>query len=735
MALVVTICLGASFIPVLQAFAESPSFATTPQPTPSDQLLPPETARKLFDALALTQAPLKPVAGAVAQNDFPAAEHRLAEYFRQRTTPSWTIDPHHPDRNTPYDRQKADEAARGHVAGENTTVYADFPGNRIDWFYNATFHQPGAIPNPSWPGMLSRMKFWDDLAAAYRSTGDEKYAAAWVQQMRSFVLSCPPPPDPGGKASIPGPNPPLYIPPRDPSHPPTGWTPIDVGVRLGGAWPDAFSSFVDSPSVSDQDLLLFLYGYLLEGEWISTHHGPGNGWMIERTGLYTTGALFPEFKQAALWREQAVQGQKNQVISQFLPDGVENELTTGYHNTCIDCAVQILKVAQLTGHADEIPSDYINPLEKAYDFDAYMMAPDRQIPLFNDSWHMHIQGFMKTAAEIFPQRKDYLWLATDGHEGQPPAQTSFAFNYGGFYAMRSGWEQNANYVAFRDGPFVFSHGHQDKLNVVMWAYGRELLFNSGGGPYDWGQWRQYSIDTYSKNTVLVDGLDQHCPRNLATSDVPEIDSRWESTSDYDFAAGIYDEAYGPNNLHPASHYRRVLFLKPDLAIVADTLTPKDQASHTYQARWNLLTTHTEVIPGTREVVTTDSSEPNLDIVPLETEGLEVRTASGQMKPEILGWNVLHNTTTRPDPATSVLQTRRGSGVQTFLTLLVPISTGISLPVIKGVEEKSPNSAEVTFHDGGKLDVVASADPTGTIEVTETRADGSPGRHVVAGNSK
>lgn len=719
--------LFALILPSRPAFSQQPGSA-------SASLLTPDRERDLFGALNLSAAELRPVQDALARNDAPAARHLLANYYRQRTSVPWKFDPHHPDRKTPYNKQVADDAVRGHVKGGQIPVWANFPNGKIDWLYNETYHQPGAARNIGWQGQLTRMDFWEDMAAAYRATGDERYASAWVQQMRGWVQQCPPPPDPGGRPSIPGPNPPLFVPtpPGNSTAPPTGWVPIDAGSRLNGSWPAALFSFVTSPSVSDDDLLFFLYGYLLHGEWLSTHHGPGNGWMIERSGLYTLAAVLPEFKQSAAWREQAVRGQMEHENTQFLPDGVEVEISTGYQNVCIDCVVRIPEVAQTVGRLNEIPADYVKPLEKAYDVDLYLAAPGRQLPMFNDAWPVHVQGLLRRAAALFPERRDFAWMATDGKEGQPPAQTSYAFDYGGFYAMRSGWGFDANLLAFRDGPFVFSHGHQDKLSVAMWAYGREILFNSGGGPYDASKWRQYSIDTFSKNTVLVDGLPQRRPRNAPSHDVPRINSRWETTPTYDFAAGVYDEAYGNANARPATHTRRVLFLKPDLAVVADTLTPNDGAAHTYQARWHLLTTNTRVLDNTREVLTTDGNAPNLDIVPLNADGLEVRTASGQSQPELLGWNVVHTGVSQPAAATTVLQTRHGAGVQTFLTLLVPTRSGVARSLIGSVHPNGPGGAQVVFADGRKLTVDAGTDPVGGIEVTETSADGQPGRHVKAG---
>jgi hypothetical protein len=694
--------------------ADSSSSSEASPVIPPDALLTPPQEKDLFGALDLSAPGLKSVQTAVEQNDSAAAEHALAQYFRDRTSVPWKFDPRHPDKTTPFNGQVADDAVKGRVKGGQIPVWANFPDGKIDWLYNETYHEPGVAKNSGWQAQLCRMEFWNDMAAAYRATGDEKYAKAWVQQLRSFISQCPPPAET----------------PPNPSSP-SAWHPIDTGVRNLQAWPDAYFSFLLSPSVSDRDLLVCVYGFLENAQYLSTHHGPGNGFLMERQALYTDACIFPEFKMAAQWRSDAIKDEMAQEAGLFLPDGVEAEVSTGYHSGAIENIMGIARVAKLVGRYDEIPANYLEQVEKAYEFEMYSMAPDRLLPMFGDAWSVHVPGLLAQGLPFFPEQQNLLWAATDGKRGQPPAETSKAFDYAGLYLMRSSWAPDANYLAFSDGPFIFSHGHQAKLIVVMWAYGRQILFNSGGGPYDGSKWRQYSIDTFSKNTVLVDGLPQRRPRDSYSADLPKIDSRWASTPDYDFAVGKYDEAYGDQRLHPAVHVRRVLFLKPDLAIVADTLTPNDADTHTYQARWNLLTSHTEINDTTHEVTTTDSGKPNLDIVPLNTNGLDVSTACGQTDPELLGWNVTHYTVGRPAAATTVLQTIKGSGVQSFLTLLVPMRAGTSAPVTR-VESSSPGNATVSFSDGRKLEIAVDPDPAGGIEATETLANGSPGPHVQAG---
>jgi hypothetical protein len=51
---------------------------------------------------------------------------------------------------------------------------------------------------------------------------------------------------------------------------------------------------------------------------------------MEMNGLFTVGALFPEFSNASSWRVFAAATLHAAAQQDFLPDGMWNELTTGY---------------------------------------------------------------------------------------------------------------------------------------------------------------------------------------------------------------------------------------------------------------------------------------------------------------------------------------------------------------------------------------------------------------------
>jgi hypothetical protein len=356
--------------------------------------------------------------------------------------------------------------------------------------------------------------------------------------------------------------------------------------------------------------------------------------------------------------------------------------------------------AKMVGRTSELPADYTARLESAFDFNLYLMTPDRDLPRFNDSWPVNVRRLLTDAAALFPERKDFLWVASGGKSGAPPAKTSYDFPYAGYRVLRSGWDTDANYAVLDSGPLGYGHVHQDKLNLVVWAYGREILFDGGGGSYEASPYRSFATDTFGHNTVLVDGKPQRRDTRNRAANVAKapISGNWVTTADSEQVEGTYDEGYGTVEDRIAAHKRTVTFNKgknPSFTVV-DTLTPNDDKEHTYQVRWHLLTTAVSTGAATNASFTYDPGKPNLLVLPLGDPGLEVVSASAQTTPELLGWNVRKDMDPQYVPATTVLHTRRGKGVQKFVTQLIPIKPG-EQKLVNSVERK-PDGIHVHFAD-------------------------------------
>ncbi len=657
----------------------------------------------LFAAFDLSAPGLQAVKAAVGAQDWTTAKAALCAYLRKRPNTPLTTTQDKAEPSEPFNGDVANLVVQGLVPrGPNTPS----PIGKIDWHFDGSNPPTKPAYVASLRTTLNRMQFWNVLGEAYQKTSDEKYAKTWVSQMRKWVTEQPRP---------------TQAPNRELGK--SSWLTIDAGLRMSGSWPRAYQNFLHSPSFTNDDLIVFVKSCYEHGQYLRQFASFSNWLTMEMNGLYSLGCWFPEFKAAKDWRSFAAQKLYDDQKIQFLPDGAQEEGTPGYHNIAVSQILGLYDRAELAGRTNELPPDYRASLERAYDYELFLMAPDRTQPKLNDSGAGDTIGPLRRASRMFPQRKDFLWVATGGKQGAPPTKTSHAFNNVGYFALRSGWETDANYLVFDVGPLGYAHIHQDKLNVVLWAYGRPVLFDSGGGAYDDSIWRKWGVDTFSHNTVLVDGKPQRRQtknKEANISRVPLTDTRWTTTATFDFAGGMYQDGYGEVEDKIAVHVRRVLFLKPDIFVVADTLTPRDAAEHTYEARWHLLSTQTVTDKTTKAVTTKDANISNLSVVPMLAENLDVRAVSAQMTPELLGWEVRKEKDPPNLPATSVLHVRKGKGVQQFLTLLQPLKPGASSSVTS-VRTVGANAVEIVFADGRTVRVDASADPSGAITVQEKNA--------------
>lgn len=648
---------------------------------------------EFFAAFRSDMPELASVRAAVAQKDYPRARRELAGYYRHRLGKFWWFDAHAVDRKVKSGPAGLAMAQRIRDRSGEFDPSWWLPDGDLNW-------QRGG-DHANW----GRMYFWGALGAGYWFSGtEEPVATEWVKLLRSWVRLVPP----GSNTRY--------------------WNTMHTGIRMRSGWPEAFNYFLLSPTFTDDDLILFLKSTLEQTRYLREKHSATSNWLtFEMAGLYSSGVMYPEFTEAADWRSHAAQVAVTDMQRGYLPDGSSIELCPGYHQFFSNYLL-MRDLATVVGREKESGLEQlVASTEEPYAYLVRLMAPDRTMPAYNDNRPLAVTGPLAKAAELFPQRSDFAWISSGGTRGQEPAYTSVYLPYAGAGAMRSDWSTTANYLGFDFGPVGYRHAHQDKLNVVLWAYGRQVLFDPGRWDYSDTPYQRYCSDTFSHNTVLVDNRPQRRPwyanpRPEQMPYQPLTDVRWKTKRAYDYAAGVYDEAYGlpgPSNSYPysegsdfrkdwgypARHHRRVLFLKPDLFLVVDTLVSKDGRPHNYEARWHL--DSLQVTPGEDHfsVRTADPRQPNLQLVPLTTDGLTVRAVSAQTEPELLGWRVID----KPLPATTVCHSRSGAGQVTFATLLLPLrpeqTTGL-----RSVRQEGEGTFVVVREDGREVRLRVPSDP-------------------------
>lgn len=676
------------------------------------------TDQDLFEALDLERPELAKVAAAYRAGDLASAKRELAAHFRTRERPRWYFpagqkaDPKPENPNV----ERAERALRHEV--ESIGLRHTF-GPVIDWNFDLTT-APGSklAPNNEWTWQLNRHAEWTALANAYRDTGDEKYAREFVAQMTQWVRDCPLPDHAANGAR-------------------SSWRTIETGIRAASVWPAVFYRFLLSPEFHDEALLTMVKSFAEHAQHVMEFNTTGNWLTMEGNGLYHVGVLFPEFKEAPVWRDTALGWLYREMDSQVYPDGVQIELSSGYHHVSLG---QFLSAYRLARHNElPVPDDYLQRLQKMYDFDAYGAMPDRRLPGVQDGNHMGITRYLREAATLFPERQDFLWLATEGKEGTAPEQTSYAFPYAGYFAMRSGWEPDARWLWFDGGPFGYGHQHEDKLNLIVHAYGQLLLVDPGNYQYERSKWRQYFIDSPAHNVVLVDGQSQRRrgrPRTeyVVKEPLPHV---WATHADWDYAEATFDEGFGGEVGQNVTHTRRVLFVKPDYWVVLDTLSAKDGQEHTYDALFHF-DAPVQADAAARRVMTGNADAANLAVVARPDDGLSLRVIEGQEEP-VQGWLPATMNKVRPAPV-AVFQAR-GTGDTHLLWVLAPARAGEEDPVVAVEPGDNALQARIRFRDGRTHRVAFSGGDAAELTIdgfsgrgrailVETRADGTAGQRLV-----
>ncbi len=598
--------------------------------------------------------------------------HQLAEYFRSRQKPLFPLSA----KVAPPDTAAAERALR------HDFVSIGIPhsfGAKIDWNYDKTA-ESGFAPNNEWTWQLNRHAEWLALERAYRDTGDEKYAREFVAQMRAWVKDCP---MPGTAGNVPR----------------SAWRTIETGIRAAQVWPQLWFRFVRSPSMTDEALLDFLGAYIDHARHLMAFHMTGNWLAMEGNGLFHVGVLFPEFEDAPRWRETASKWIYAELDNQVYPDGVQIELASGYHHVSLMNFLMVFKIARLNGIA--LPEDFLKKLEKMYDFDVYGATPSRLLPGVQDGGYFDVRRALGEAAEYYPQRKDFLWYSTDGRQGQPPAETSHAFPYAGYFVQRSGWDANARWLWFDGGPFGYGHQHEDKLQILVEAYGKSFLVDPGNYTYEKSKWRSYFIDSPSHNVVLVDGQPQRRRGAASRMDyvvkepLPHV---WSTGRDSDYVEATYDEAFGGGVGRGVKHTRAVLFIKPGFWVMLDRLTAVDGKEHTYES---LLHFDCPVRPDGLRVVTKNEGAPNLTVLARGSAETKVRIVEGQEEP-VQGWLTKGISAVRPAPV--AIYEARGRSVD-LVYVLAPAPAGAPDPV-RSMERigEDDSAVRIVFRDGKSYDV-------------------------------
>ncbi len=545
--------------------------------------------------------------------------------------------------------------------------------NGYDWTANPTYNQYN-----EWTWQLNRHNEFKCLGYAYQKTGDEKYANCFLEMFESWVQQ-------------------MEVPPEETEYGETyAWRTIETGIRMVATWPYAFFAFFKSPIMTDDFIVEWYKSVWEHGRRLFLQNSTCNWLIMEMGGLSVLGMLFRELKDADAWSRYAIERLRQELYNQVYADGWQFELTTNYQETCINNYFRVIRVANAYGV--ELPDEFRTIIERETEIFVKYAMPDGSLPNINDGAYERAAEYLCKKLDYFPERKDFLWVATDGREGEVPAIGTVALPNAGQMVFRSGWERDAVYAHFDAGPLGAGHQHEDKLSLMVYANGHLAVPEGATYAYDGSPMRQYVSHTRAHNTVMINGQGQcRWPRyewHEGDIDAPS-GMEYRLGDDVDYATARYDEGYGPD-YYPATHTRGVAFMKnaghglKPFFLVFDRVEADEEVR--FESLWHL-------DDETFSMCNLSARTSHVTVM-ADGEGLALSAVRGQEYPVWQGFMATAFAQGCYKPVYTLRYTGKAKSTA-FVTLIYPQGEGCP---VTGVRLCAPGEACLTLKNGETLTV-------------------------------
>ena len=623
----------------------------------------PEQIKSIFQNLNLEQAGLEAVKLAYESNNIPLAAKKLLDYYHNPGRTKYfskEIPPVSKKINTEADSILQDILRFQQIAGKVPHL-AD---GHLNWFCT------GPENDIEWAWALNRHYPVGSLLEAYYENGNKKYISYIDNFIKDWIISSWP--YPGVKSNT------------------AMWRGLEVSFRAK-VWAQVFFELMDTKLISPATQLLILSSLPQHAHYARNFHAQGNWLTMEISGLATVSAAWPEFKESSSWMSYAVETMGASIKEQIYPDGVQTELTSSYHQVALDNFNRLLEICRKS--KIPLPEYYTKTLEDMWNYQAYSMQPNGYGILNNDADKMYNRERILKEATNY-HRDDWKYIATNGKSGIRPAnEPSFLFPWAGQLISRSDYNADAQWSFFDIGPWGSGHQHNDKLNLTVSAFGRELLVDGGRFAYRGevaDKFRSYAVGSQSHNVILVDGKGQGSGPALAK--MPLNQNCYKITKDFDYASGTFDKY---NNLEGEfSHTRALFYVRGKFWVEADQI--KTDRPRQIETLWHW---HPDCqVLEKNGTVSSSNKRGNLTIIPLRPTDWKVSLVKGQEKRSIQGWYSKEYNTYEAN-TTTVYSASINTG-STFVWVLWP-SEGAAANIHTEILSQDSNSVKVRVSETQK----------------------------------
>jgi hypothetical protein len=408
---------------------------------------------------------------------------------------------------------------------------------------------------------LNRLGHFLTLVRAYSQTKDERYAAEFFSQLRSWTEQ-----NPCGR----GPN----------------WNcAMEVALRsmnlLAAFETFRHSTHLDAASLQSLLLLFQQHGNHIQRNLEFSYIATSNHYLSDVVGLLWLGLMVPELLDAEEWGEFGAEEMLHEMDKQVLPFGADFEASTGYHRFVTELFLYSFMLCRANSVA--IEEKYWTKLHQMLMYVRAYLRPDGLAPLIGDTDSAQVLPFERRRADDHRYLLEIGADVLDDPALKAPDVVSRAFPDAGIYVMRDG----DLYLCFNASGVGIngrgSHGHNDALSVEVSAGGRPLIVDPGTYVYsaDLAKRHEFRSTAYH-STVQIDSAEQntinlHTPFVIGNEARPRV-LEWETREDFD---KVVAEHYG----YAVTHRRTVTFNKRErFWLIDDEFF--GEGEHVYEARFH-----------------------------------------------------------------------------------------------------------------------------------------------------
>jgi len=387
------------------------------------------------------------------------------------------------------------------------------------WFQNPVTGQR-VSPQQSWTQMRfaspvygdlkfilepSRFLFVFPLVRAYALSGDERYPLAFWTTIEDWVRQSPP---------MAGP---LWI------------CGQECSLRIV-ALSFALHGFIHSPATTG-DRVALLVSLIAAHAWRTAQtlgyarSQRSNHLISEAVGLWTAGMLYPELREAQVWRNLGAHLLHEAVLDQITPDGVSQQHSFNYQRMILHLLLWTLRLAEI--HDAPLHEDIRTRAHAAFDFMRAWVDPvsgsapnygsddgSLILPLALGSYRdfrplLQLGAFVldRPALELGAWDEAALWFGKKPAAAQIAKEDKLALPSAETGYFRLGDE--SSWALIRAGQYTRRPFQADQLHVDLWWQGMNIARDAGTYLYNGPPpWNNGLAGTAVHNTVTVDGRDQ-----------------------------------------------------------------------------------------------------------------------------------------------------------------------------------------------------------------------------------